>query len=155
MPHLVESDQLTSANTLSFVASYGTFLLASIVFSLLAAVAAWLGSFNGLSALRVDQEALALAVDACTFLVSAVIVFRLPIPRDDRRGSRRTDLGERVRDIREGLRFIAREPRVRIALWGGGLITLAAGWWARYSIGHARRMQRAGTNPGPAGAGAT
>jgi hypothetical protein len=46
-------------------------------------------------------------------------------------------------------------PGVRIALWGGGLITLAAGWWARHSIGHARRMQRAGTNPGPAGAGAT
>jgi dTMP kinase len=46
-------------------------------------------------------------------------------------------------------------PGVRIALWGGGLITLAAGWWARSSIGHARRMQRAGTNPGPAGAGAT
>ena len=330
VPHLVESDQLTSANTLSLVASYGTFPLASIVFSLLAAVAVWLGSFNALSAFRVDQEALALAVDACTFLVSALIVFRLPIPRDERRESRRTDLGETVRDIREGLGFIAREPRVRgvvvglglgligggamiplgpvfahqalhgdaatfgvlmtalgfgaaggvigllaiqqrlhrdhvfplavmgtgaalilaaslsepvfaalavaivgacagtsyvtgftvlqetvhdeirgrtfatlysvirlcllislvisplwadvwdavangvlhhqvahlggasyafpgvrIALWGGGLITLAAGWWARYSIGHARRMPPAGTNPGPAGAGAT
>jgi dTMP kinase len=329
VPHLVETDQLTSANTLSLVASYGTFPLASIVFSLLAAVATWLGSFSALSALKVDQEALALAVDACTFLVSALIVFRLPIARDDRRESRRTDFGETVRDIREGLRFIAREPRVRgvivglglgligggamiplgpvfahqglhgdaatfgvlmtalgfgaaggvigllaiqarlhrdhvfplavmgtgaflilaaslsepvfaalavavvgacagtsyvtgftllqeavhdeirgrtfatlysvirlcllislvisplwadvwdavansvlhhhvahlggasyafpgvrIALWGGGLITLAAGWWARYSIGHARRMQRAGTNPGPAGAGA-
>ena len=46
-------------------------------------------------------------------------------------------------------------PGVRIALWGGGLITLAAGWWARHSIGHARRMQRANPQPGPAGAGAT
>lgn len=330
VPHLVESDQLTSANTLSLVASYGTFPLASIVFSLLAAVAAWLGSFTALSALRVDQEALALAVDACTFLVSALIVVGLPIPRGDDRPSPHTDLGGTVRDIREGLRFIAREPRVRgvivglglgligggamiplgpvfaqqglhgdaatfgvlmtalgfgaaggvigllaiqarlhrdhifpiavigtggflivaaslssplfaalavaavgacagtsyvtgftllqetvhdeirgrtfatlysvirlcllislvisplwadlwdavangvlhhhvaalggasyafpgvrIALWGGGLITLAAGWWARYSIGHARRMQRTGMTPGPAGAGAT
>jgi dTMP kinase len=46
-------------------------------------------------------------------------------------------------------------PGVRIALWGGGLITLAAGWWARHSIGHARRMQRANPHPGPADAGAT
>ena len=46
-------------------------------------------------------------------------------------------------------------PGVRIALWGGGLITFAAGWWARRSIGHARRMQRANPQPGPAGAGAT
>jgi hypothetical protein len=31
-------------------------------------------------------------------------------------------------------------PGVRIALWGGGLITLAAGIWARHSIraGHRR-----------------
>jgi dTMP kinase len=65
------------------------------VLPLLAAVAAWLGSFSALSALRVDQEALALAVDACTFLVSALIVFRLPIPRGDGRESRHTDLGRR------------------------------------------------------------
>jgi MFS family permease len=330
VPHLVESDQLTSANTLSLVASYGTFPVASIVFSLLAAVAAWLGSFSALSALKVNQEFLALGVDACTFLVSAFIVFRLPIPRDERGATRGTDVRQTLRDIREGLRFIAREPRVRgvivglgvgligggamiplgpvfareglhgdaatfgvlmtalgfgaaggvvgllaiqqrlhrdhifplavmgtgaslilaaslsepvfavaaaaavgafagtayvtgftvlqetvhdeirgrtfatlysvirlcllislvvsplwadvwdavssgvlhhqvahlggasyafpgvrIALWGGGLITLAAGWWARHSIGHARRMQRAASNPDPAGAGAT
>jgi dTMP kinase len=32
-------------------------------------------------------------------------------------------------------------PGVRVALWGGGLITLAAGWWARHSVVRARRQQ--------------
>ena len=50
VPHLVKTDQLQSANTLSLVASYATFPFASIVFSLLAAVAAWLGAFTALSA---------------------------------------------------------------------------------------------------------
>jgi hypothetical protein len=29
---------------------------------------------------------------------------------------------------------------VRIALWGGGLITMGAGLWARYSWRHAQRI---------------
>jgi dTMP kinase len=116
VPHIVKSGQLQSANTLSLVASYATFPFASIVFSLLAVVAAWLGSFTALSAFRVDQEALALGVDACTFLVSAFFVFRLPIPRGGREtNTKRADLGETVRDIREGLGYIAHEPQ-----WSGG-----------------------------------
>jgi dTMP kinase len=47
-----------------------------------------------------------------------------------------------------------RFPGVRLALWGGGLITFAAGWFARRSIGHAQRMQRSGRPGGPAGADA-
>jgi dTMP kinase len=36
-----------------------------------------------------------------------------------------------------GVRY--RLPGVRVALWGGGLITLTAGWWARHSVVRARR----------------
>ncbi len=128
VPHLVDADQLQSANTLSLVASYATFPFASIVFSLLAAVAAWLGSFTALSTLRVNQEALALAVDAGTFLVSAFIVFRLPIPRGGRDpDAKRADLGETLRDIREGLRYIADEPQVRGVIVGLGIGLIGAG----------------------------
>ena len=81
VPNLVSNDQLASANTLSLVASFGTFPLASLIFSLLAALAVWLGGFNSLHTLQVDQETLALFFDACTFLASAIIVWRLPIPR--------------------------------------------------------------------------
>ena len=143
VPHLVKSDQLQSANTLSLVASYATFPFASIVFSLLAAVAAWLGSFAALSALAVNQEALALGVDACTFLVSALIVFGLPIPRGGRdANAERADLGETVRDIREGLAYIAHEPQVRgvivglgIGLIGGGAMIPLGPVFARQALG--------------------
>lgn len=143
VPHLVKSDQLQSANTLSLVASYATFPFASIVFSLLAAVAAWLGSFTALSALRVNQEALALGVDACTFLVSAFFVFGLPIPRGGRETSaKRADIGETIRDIREGLRYIAHEPQVRgvivglgIGLIGGGAMIPLGPVFAQQALG--------------------
>ena len=39
-------------------------------------------------------------------------------------------------------------PGVRIALWGGGLITLFAGWFARWSMQHAKATPEA--EPGPA-----
>jgi dTMP kinase len=44
VPHLVSNEQLSSANTLSLVASYGTFPFASIVFSLLAAASTSCGA---------------------------------------------------------------------------------------------------------------
>jgi dTMP kinase len=122
VPHLVDKDQLTSANSLSLVASYATFPLASIVFSLLAALAVWLGSFDALSSLQLDQEVLALVIDAATFVASALIVWRLPIPHDRTRSSERIDLTQTFRDIRDGLRFIATHARVR-----GVIVGLAVG----------------------------
>src|SRR4029450_11830605 len=58
VPHLVKKEQLTSANSLSLVASYATFPIASIVFSLLAALAAWLGAFDALASLQGDPALL-------------------------------------------------------------------------------------------------
>ena len=127
-PHLVPKDQLTSANSLSLVASFGTFPIASIVFSLLAALAAWLGGFDPLRDLEVDQEALALIVDACTFLVSAAIVFRLPIPRThEHHEGGRPDFTQTLRDIKEGITFIASHPVVRGILVGLGVGLIGAG----------------------------
>jgi predicted MFS family arabinose efflux permease len=127
VPHLVKGDQLASANSLSLVASYATFPLASIVFALLAALASWLGSFDPLRGLDVDQEALALVLDACTFLVSAAIVWRLPIPHAPTSSKTRVDWTQTVRDIREGLSFIAHEPLVRGVIVGLGLGLIGGG----------------------------
>jgi dTMP kinase len=142
-PHLVPRDQLQSANTLSLVASFGTFPLASIIFSLLAATAAWLGSFDPLRDLQVDQEALALVVDACTFVVSALIVWRLPIPRAHERAERKNvDVRQTVSDIKEGLGFIAGHPVVRgiivglgIGLIGGGAMIPLGPVFAKQGLG--------------------
>jgi dTMP kinase len=127
VPNLVGSEQLQSANTLSLVASFGTFPFAAVIFSLLAALAAWLGGFSALHRLEVDQETLALFFDAGSFLVSALIVWRLPIPRGRAERETKLKLSETVRDIKEGLKYIAHEPRVRGVIVGLGLGRIGGG----------------------------
>src|SRR5258708_2303883 len=85
VPNIVDEEHLSSANSLSLAASYGTFPIAAIIFSLLAGVATVIGDFGIISSFKVDQEALALIVDAMTFIVSAAIIYRLPIPRAEKR----------------------------------------------------------------------
>jgi len=127
VPNLVDHDQLASANTLSLVASFGTFPFASLIFSLLAALAAWLGTFTVFHGLQVDQEALALFADAASFLVSALIVLRLPIHGADRGREHQADLSGTFRDIKEGVQFIVNEPRVRGVIVGLGLGLIGGG----------------------------
>jgi dTMP kinase len=127
VPNLVDQEQLASANTLSLVASFGTFPLAALIFSLLAALAGWMGSFDFLRDLRFDQESLALLVDAASFLVSALIVLRLPIRGADRGPEHHADLSGTFRDIKEGLQFIVSEPAVRGVIVGLGLGLIGGG----------------------------
>src|SRR5262249_5745095 len=112
VPNLVDAEQLSSANSLSLVASYGTFPVASIVLLLLAGLASLLGRLQIVSALELDQEVLALVVDAATFLFSAYIVWRLPILASPRHPGRRFDWTETFRDVREGLRFVSNNALV-------------------------------------------
>jgi dTMP kinase len=127
VPNLVADEQLPSANSLSLAASYGTFPIASIIFSLLAALATVLGNLDVIAAFKVDQEFLALVFDAMTFLVSAAIVWRLPFPRRDRPRGVRIDWTETFREIKEGLQFIAHEPLVRGVIIGLGFGIIGAG----------------------------
>ena len=95
VPNLVEPDQLASANSLGLVAAYGTFPIASVVFSFLSLLAVWLGRIDALSNLAVDREVLALWVDALTFLTSAAIVWTLPIRAPNGRRGRSASTGRR------------------------------------------------------------
>ena len=127
VPNLVPDDQLASANSLSLAASYGTFPIASVIFSLLAALATVLGAFNIVSSFRVDQEVLALFFDAMTFLVSAAIVWRLPIPRRERESTGRIDWTETFREVKEGLQFVSKHALVRGVMLGLGFGLIGAG----------------------------
>jgi dTMP kinase len=77
--------------------------------------------------LKVDQEMLALVFDAITFLVSAAIVYRLPIPRRDRSGAGRIDWTETFREIKEGLQFVSHHALVRGVMLGLGVGLIGAG----------------------------
>jgi dTMP kinase len=127
IPNLVDSKQLTSANSLGLLAAFGTFPIASLAFSLLAVVANWLSGFSAFSFLDVDRESLALWVDGITFLVSALIIFRLPIPRTFHREGQKVDWTATFRDISEGLGFIRHERLVRGVIIGIGVGIIGGG----------------------------
>src|SRR5215471_18173966 len=127
VPHFVPEEQLASANSLSLAASYGTFPIASIIFSLLAGFATVLGQLDIVKAFQVDQEVLALVFDSMTFLVSAAIVWRLPFPRRERTDDRRIDWPDTFSDIKEGLRFIGQNLLVRGVIIGLGFGLIGGG----------------------------
>jgi len=150
VPNLVNKEHLTSVNTMTLIATFGSIPVATILFSSFAALASFLGDFDALSGLDLDQEALALYVDAISFLVCAAIVWRLPIPHghttqkkrlpwspsagDDSssggrqsRPLRRVDWLQTVHEIQEGLKFIAGHPRVRGVILGLAVGLVGAG----------------------------
>jgi dTMP kinase len=128
VPHFVPDEKLASANTLSLVASYGTFPVGAAIAAALAVVATWLGGFDALHSLKVDKDVLSLWFDGITYVASAVLVLGLPIPKPSRHGDKRLDLSSSVREIGDGLRFMRTEAfsRAVIVGLGGGLIGAGA-----------------------------
>lgn len=135
VPNLVPEDHLTTANSLSLVAAYGTVPLAAGLFALLSKVAEALGHIHAIDGLRTSQESIAFYVDAASFVFSALMVWRLSGIQaarrdDDGTGSgKRIDFGQAFREIKEGWQFIFINPVVRsvnlglaTGLIGGGML---------------------------------
>jgi dTMP kinase len=135
VPNLVPTDRLTSANSLSLAAAYGTFPIAAVLFALLAQASRWLGTVDALNFLKTDQTALAFYVDAITFVLSAFMISTLALPEAARRartkknGDKRVDFGQSFQQLKEGWRYIYVNPIVRsvnlglaTGLIGGGMV---------------------------------
>ncbi len=135
VPNLVPPDHLTTANSLSLAAAYGTFPFASLLFALLAGVSAWLTSIAALDFLGLDQMALAFYVDAITFVVSALLVRTLVIGRRrraaaaDPEAEARRRLGQMFDELKQGwheifLNHTVRAVNIGLAcgLIGGGML---------------------------------
>src|SRR2546423_9256762 len=107
VPNLVPADKLAAANSLSMAAAYGTFPLGSAACASLAGLASWLGHFNALHVLKVNQESLALWADAVTFCCSAARRGSLSLPgaRGKEKG---IDWGQTWREPGGGLRVLRR-----------------------------------------------
>jgi dTMP kinase len=139
VPNLVPAEHLTTANSLSLVAAYGTMPLSAGLFALLSKLAETLGGIHALDSLKTSQESLAFYVDALTFLFSATMVWRLTGIRAPVRsngngegsaaGDKRIDFAQAFHEIKEGWQFIAINPVVRCVniglatgLIGGGML---------------------------------
>jgi dTMP kinase len=108
-------------------AAYGTFPVGSAVFASLAGLASWLGHFDALHRLQVNQESLALWADSATFLGSAALIWRLRLPGPPRGAAGRIDWGETWRELVEGLRFLRRSEAVRSVMLGMGVGLIGCG----------------------------
>jgi dTMP kinase len=143
VPNLVPADHLTTANSLSLVAAYGTFPLAGLIFAGLAKVADSLGRLEGLEGLRVDQATVAIWFDVVTFFVSAIVIATIALPKVKRTGVRgRISFGGTFRDIKEGWHFIFINPVVRsvmvglgTGLVGGGMLVPLGPIFSRQVLG--------------------
>jgi dTMP kinase len=133
VPNFVSVKQLPYANSLSLIAVYGAWPLASIVFAALAGLADFFGrNVPALSGLAEQPEALALWMDSLTFAFSAVMIATLTIP-SSRRRSVKLNFGQVKDDLVEGLRFVAIHKQVRPWLLGIAFTFTAAG--AVFSLG--------------------
>jgi dTMP kinase len=129
VPNIVKDpDQLAAANSLGLVAAFGTFPVGSLMFALLAAVASWLGNFDVLDRLRLEQVSLAIWADGLTFLASAFLISRLTLSNGghtaEPSATERPPAKQTWRDIVDGLQFIRSNAVVRGVMIGlaGGLI---------------------------------
>lgn len=124
VPNLVRRSELVQANSLSLSAAYGTFPLGAALFLALAPFSPGITDTAG---------GLAFLADAGTFLASAAIISTIPMAGHDlpekRRRTGRLNLAAPLRDLRDGVVFVAAHRRVRlvvaamgVALAGGGII---------------------------------
>ncbi|MDQ4145383.1 MAG: dTMP kinase [Actinomycetota bacterium] len=128
LPHFVKPSHLTHANSMSLLAIYGPWPLASVVFASLSFLGAFLGEHvEVLRGLQDRPEALALWMDSITFGFSALMISTLAIPAAKKKGGGRVQLGEIKRDLIEGLRFVFTHKQVRPWLIGIGCTFTAAG----------------------------
>ncbi len=149
VPNLVATSRLTTANSLSLAAAYGTFPVGSLLFASLTKVAEVIGRHApALDFLELNQESLAIYVDVVTFFVSAALIATLALPRNQRRHGR-IDLGRTFTDLKEGWAFIGTSPVVRAVLVGLGTGLIGGGMVAPLGPTFANRV----LNAGPAGFG--
>ena len=132
VPNLLPAGHLTAANSLSMFATYATFPVASLIFARVASRLEDVSPDGWLGLLYLDKQGPIFYLDALTFVVSAVLVFSLPLrhPRDPSRAARAPVRWEGVfREYREGWRYVIVNPTVRsvnislaTALIGGGML---------------------------------
>jgi dTMP kinase len=150
VPNLVPASHLTTANSLSLVAAYGTFPIATLLFALLAKVADWLGDVDVLDVLPINQESVALYVDVATFALSALFISTLALPprrpaateAGEAGQAMKMDLGQTGRELKEGWSFMVSNPVVRAVmvaigtgLIGGGMLVPLGDLFSRQVLG--------------------
>jgi dTMP kinase len=124
VPNMLRKDQLEPANQLSLITTYGlTPVLAALAFALLTT----LGDRLGGSVPALEETALALYLNALTFLVAAVVIWRLPSISGRRAVGAQVTGQSFLGSLRQGFSFAGHTPLVRGLVVGITGAFMAAG----------------------------
>jgi len=123
IPNLVPRRQLTNANSLTLVSTYGTLPLGGLLFTILAAGSTWVA--GRLPVIGANPETLPLLVDAGTFAFSAFMLSRITFPPSPGATGTRLDLSRVWRDTMDGFRFL-RQDSIASAMSLGIVIAFGA-----------------------------
>jgi dTMP kinase len=146
VPNLVPTGHLTTANSLSLAAAYGTFPVASLLFALLQKLGYSLDHVTALSFAHFGRAgSAAVYVDVLTFVASALFISTLALPPSRRArmdDELDVDFNATFRELREGWQFMFTDPIVRTVmlaigtgLIGGGMIVPLGDVFSREVLG--------------------
>jgi dTMP kinase len=148
IPNMVKRSQLSNANSVSLITTYGTLPVGGAFYTLLVGVAVALGTH--VAYFKHTPESLALWLDALTFGFSARMVWGLELSRGTAHRIRRADLPRLnlhglIGEARDGYRFLAEHPLVRAMTVG--IVMAFAGVGSVISVGpiFARQTVNAGS----------
>jgi dTMP kinase len=142
VPNLVPPGRLVAANSITLVATYGSLPVSSAFFSFLVTVGDWVPDLGGFGV----GFGPAFTFDSFTFLLSAFLVARIPIPKPEvaehRKAKGASDWRAPLRDLSDGLRFVIGNPGVRnvivgmaTALFGAGIFFILGQPFSRDVLG--------------------
>lgn len=136
VPNLVPRNRLEAANQMSLATTYGTAPVAALAFS-------GIGLLNGVLDNAVDRFAtkpvdLALYINAATFIVSGLVISRLPIPK--RAPGEKIRSESVTRSIVDGWKFIGTTPLIRGLVLGMLGAFAAAGFVIGLASGYVRDL---------------
>ena len=132
VPNLVSEKFLTSANSLSLVAAYGTFPLGAGLMALFGRLSTALFDSSWADNIRLDDMGLAFYANAVSFLITALIISTLALPenphikKSDSRGIKKY-LADPINDLKQGWQFAFINPVVRTVNAGLATARLGAG----------------------------
>ncbi|MCU1485340.1 MAG: hypothetical protein JWN67_2086 [Actinomycetia bacterium] len=145
VPNLVPTSHLTTANSLSLAAAYGTFPIASLLFAGLEKVGDHLAGSGSLSFFRFGQDgSVSIYVDVLTFAASALFISTLVLPpsRRAQQAELGIDFNGPFRELREGWHFMFTDRVVRAVmlalatgLIGGGMVLPLGDLFSRDVLG--------------------
>ena len=134
LPRLVTDDQLPQANSANLIATWGTLPVGATVFAMLAVTWQRAGSTG-------PPEAMALLVDAASFVVAAAMVTRLHLPSTEAAVPQDSTGQGLLKDGLDGWRLVARERPLRrlvlaisVAFVGVGALTGLGPVFTRFDL---------------------